>query len=62
MVISTKFKVDTAIRMLTRYVTLWPSLTFDLLILDSGRTRRDGGSGDQSLHQVWRPYAYPFLS
>ena len=40
------------------YVT-WPlTLTFDLLTLNSWRTR---GSRDQPCHQVWRPYAYPFL-
>jgi len=35
------------------------TLTFDLLTLNSWRT---GGLRDQPCHQVWRPYAYPFLS
>jgi len=32
------------------------TLNFDLLTLNSGRSR------GQHLHQVWRSYAYPFLT
>jgi len=64
MKVSIKFKVDTTIRclvivllLLSRYVTLWPwPLTFSpWSVVIHGR------SGDQSLHQVWKSYGYPFL-
>jgi len=65
MIIATKFEVDTTIRcqitallLQIRYVTLrpWP-LTFwprTVIVL--------GGSRVQSLHWVWRSYAYPSLT
>jgi len=64
MKVLTKFEVDTTIRclviallLLIRYVTLWPwPLTFW-----SRPVAIHGGTHDQPLHRVWRPYGYPLL-
>jgi len=60
MIISTRFEADmiiccwvTALLVPIRYVTLWP-WPWTVVI--------HGGSCGQPHHQVWRSYAYPFLS
>jgi len=67
-IISTKFEVDMTLHCWVKtFLSADTSrdivtLTFDLLTSNGWRTWRVTCPRDQPCYQVWRPYAYPFLS